>query len=449
MDTWYHSRDREDLTTMIIMKENITTDLRIESVHDLHKLKPFLEDSTLKVNKSQIARELNVNRKTVDKYINGFKKAETRDKPNVLEDYLNIITDLLSDECQQIFYYKRILWQFLKDNHNYTGSYTNFVKNLRKYPELNEYFTKRRPNNSRNISVRFETGMGKQAQIDWKESIEFILSTGEIITINVFVYLLAYSRFRIYRLSIGKTQEILLHFLDEAFELSGGVPDEIICDNMRTVMDQARTEFSSGKVNIKFQQFAQDYGFAVKPCIAGKPQTKAKVEAPMKLLDEIRAYNTLLDYTELHALVERINNRVNLEVNQGTGRIPLMYFQKEKTFLSSIPTDTIRKSYQITTYTAKVNTSSMFRHRTNQYSVPPEYVGRTINYQIYDGQIHVYYNTILIAIHQPSNNRLNYHKDYYEAIARKSNAFREERIQEIASQNLKTIGEVYQYDEYV
>lgn len=59
------------MTTMII-KTNINTDLSINTVKDLHKLQPFLEDGTLKINKSQIARELDVNRKTVDKYLHGF-----------------------------------------------------------------------------------------------------------------------------------------------------------------------------------------------------------------------------------------------------------------------------------------------------------------------------------------------------------------------------------------
>lgn len=95
-------------------------------------------------------------------------------------------------------------------------------------------------------------------------------------------------------------------------------------------MDEARTEYYAGKVNNKFQQFADDYGFKVQPCIAGHPHTKAKVEAPMKILDEIRAYNGKLNYIELVELVTRINNRVNTQVNQGTGRIPLMYYNKEK-----------------------------------------------------------------------------------------------------------------------
>ena len=53
----------------------------------------------------------------------------------------------------------------------------------------------------------------------------------------------------------------------------------------------------------------------MKPCIAGRPQTKAKVEAPMKILDEIRAYNGKLDYREVVELVSRLNNSNFAHVN--------------------------------------------------------------------------------------------------------------------------------------
>ncbi|SFB25519.1 hypothetical protein SAMN05216249_11574 [Acetitomaculum ruminis DSM 5522] len=58
----------------MILKSNIIADLKIDSVNDLYKLKPFLKENILKVNKSQIGRELGVDRRTVDKYINGFEK---------------------------------------------------------------------------------------------------------------------------------------------------------------------------------------------------------------------------------------------------------------------------------------------------------------------------------------------------------------------------------------
>ena len=52
----------------MILKDQIITNIKLENVNDLYKLKPFLEDGTLKINKSQIARELEVDRRTVNKY---------------------------------------------------------------------------------------------------------------------------------------------------------------------------------------------------------------------------------------------------------------------------------------------------------------------------------------------------------------------------------------------
>ncbi len=258
------------------------------------------------------------------------------------------------------------------------------------------------------------------------------------------VLLLSYSRYRVYRLSLSKTQEVLFALLDQSFEVLQGIPKELLTDNMKTVMDQPRTEYQSGKVNVRFQQFADDYGFKVKPCIAGRPQTKAKVEAPMKILDEIRAYNGLLSYAELHELVARINNRINSKVNKGTGRILIMYYEKEKTSLSPLPKDTIRKSYQIITHTVKVNSSSMITYQSNQYSVPTEYIGKTLNLQVHDNHLHVYYSTTLIALHPISSKKLNYHDSHYVELSKLTMKSSKTDIIKFAKENLNLIGAMYQ-----
>jgi transposase len=102
---------------------------------------------------------------------------------------------------------------------------------------------------------------------------------------------------------------------------------------MKPVMDKLSTAYQREKVNNKFQQFADDYGFKVRPCIAGRPNTKAKVEAPMKLLDEIRSYNRTLNFDELHQLISRLNNRINGTCNTSTGKIPVLHLEKRKGFL--------------------------------------------------------------------------------------------------------------------
>lgn len=431
----------------MIIKSKLILDLKIKSVEDLYKLKPFEENSSININKSQIARELGVDRRTVDKYINGFRKTGKRKKSSRLDKYYDVIKELLSEPHSQVFYYKRILWQYLIDNHELTNcKYSNFCHYINSHEEFASYFKKKRPSNAKKPVIRFETQAGKQAQLDWKENIPFLLKSGETITINVLVLLLSYSRFRIYRLSLSKTQEVLFSLLNDAFETFGGVPQEMITDNMKTVMAQPRKEAYGGKVNPRFEQFANDYGFETKPCMAGRPQTKAKVEAPMKILDEIRAYNGRLNYTELCELVERMNNRINNQVNQGTGRIPLLYFEKEKAFLNPLPTEEIRKHYRIVTHRSIVNPSSMITYQSSQYSVPPEYIGKEMKLQVYDNYIHIYHNTTFVTLHSLSSKKLNYHEKHYVAIAQQAGVFKKEEIEDRAKENLSAIGEVYRYE---
>ena len=123
-----------------------------------------------------------------------------------------------------------------------------------------------------------------------------------------------------YQISLSKSQTILLSFLTESFEIIGGVPKILLVDNMKTIMDEARTEYKKGKVNIRFSQFAKDFGFEVQPCIAGRPQTKGKVESTMKLIDEIHAYQGKFSYEELSHFIQKLCNRANNEFSQGTGQ---------------------------------------------------------------------------------------------------------------------------------
>ena len=117
--------------------------------------------------------------------------------------------------------------------------------------------------------------------------------------INVAFLVLGASRFKVWKAYPATSQNYLFDFMSNAFETIGGVPKEILIDNASTMMDIARSKNSEGKVNAKFQQLADDFGFKIKPCMAGRPNTKGKVESPMKLIDEIMSYNGLLeDFTE-------------------------------------------------------------------------------------------------------------------------------------------------------
>lgn len=428
----------------MIYKISVNTEVKINSLEDLHKLKLLMEVNNLKVNKSQIARELGVDVRTVGKYLNGYVKPITRNRKSTIDNFKPIIRSLLSEESIQVFYYKRVLWQYLKDNHGLDCAQSSFRRYISNNPEFNDYFKRRKKGYiSNNSSMRFETDKGQQAQLDWKENIDFVLSNGEVININIFVLILSYSRFRVYKLSLEKTQDILFSFLNESFEAFGGVPKEVLTDNMKTVMDEPRTAYRNGKTNNKFQQFADDYGFKVRPCIAGRPNTKAKVEAPMKLLDEIRAYNGTLNIDELHELVSKLNNRINSTCHTSTGKIPVLHLEKEKDFLLELPTEQIRNRYNIITTSVKVNRQSMISYKSNQYSVPPEYIGKKLKLQVYDNQLHLYYNTNVVTIHEIKNQKLNYHDSHYLQISSLTFKNNNYEMNEIAKNNLRMIGEIY------
>jgi transposase len=427
----------------MIIKCRINSDIEINKLEDLIKLKPLKENANLKLNVSKIARELGVDRRTVKKYIDGYIKPEKvkRKRSSKIDQYYDAIIELLSDEYR-VFAYISVLWKFMVREYKLDVSESNFRNYIRKHEKLNDYFKENKGNNQ--VRIRYETELGEQAQLDWKETIEFTTKYGEVLIINIFVLLLGYSRFRVYRLSLTKTQDILFNFLNDAFEIIGGVPKFLLTDNMKTVMDIARTKHFLGKVNNKFQQFANDYGFEVKPCISRAPETKGKVEAQMKIIDELKAYNGSLDYSELVALLEDINNRENTMFHRSYQKTPVMALQKEKDFLLPLPCKEIRSQYLIGTSTVKVNKSSMISFKSNQYSVPSEYVDKTLKLQCYDNQIYLYFNTKFVCSHSISKNSLNYKDEHYLELTKNTFKYKsDDEIEAIAKANLKMMGDAY------
>ncbi|SKA92777.1 Helix-turn-helix, partial [Clostridium sp. USBA 49] len=79
----------------MIIHIDVHSEIKINKLEDLHKLKLIMEENNLKVNKSQIARELGVDPRTVGKYLNGYVKPTTRNRKSKIDAFEPIIKELL------------------------------------------------------------------------------------------------------------------------------------------------------------------------------------------------------------------------------------------------------------------------------------------------------------------------------------------------------------------
>lgn len=395
----------------MILNMNINTEIDIKSVKDLGKLKILVEVNNLdKPNFSELSRTLGVDRRTVKKYYEGNVKKDRKQKKSKIDDYYDIINSLLSSNNKQIFYYKSHLYRYLVREHDLKCSRSNFNYFILKNSEFAEYF---KPKAKRD-SIKSETPFGKQAQFDWKEKLKFSFKDGSEMLLNVGSLVLSASRFKVWTIYPSTSQNHLFDFLANAFETLGGVPEEILIDNASTMMDQARTERSKGKINNKFKQLADDFGFKVIPCVRARPNTKSKVENPMRIIDEIMNYNGIVEnIEELHKKMNTITNETNSRICQAIGLPPILVFSKEKEHLLPLPHDKVCSFYKNVTTTAKVNTNALFKYKQNMYSVPPELIGKTIVIEVTENNLYVYYNKNLVTIHRISKNKVNYHNEHH------------------------------------
>lgn len=121
--------------------------------------------------------------------------------------------------------------------------------------------------------IRFETAPGHQAQMDWGE---YRLDKRKV---YAFVGVLGHSRWLYFEYVDSMRSEALIACHQRMLADFGGVPREILYDNMKTVVTQ-RDAYGRGRH--RFQDaiwaFAGDCGYRPRLCRPARPQTKGKVE---------------------------------------------------------------------------------------------------------------------------------------------------------------------------
>lgn len=383
----------------------------------------IMDSLDIKPNYSALARKYDMDWRTVKKYHEGYKgKPETRNKSSRLDYYRSEITDKLKIKRVTV----RGVYEFLVKKYSVEtiGCYTNFMAYVKKH--------KLRPRSKVSGHPRVETMPGVQAQVDWKEGISIASKYGEIFTINVFHIALSFARYSYLELSIQKRIEDVYRGLIGGFKAFGGVPSEILFDNMSTV---ANTQIRPKKPTEAITRFAKDFGFRVRLCATRSPETKGTVEAKNKVIDWIRAYEgEFEDLNELISILKRINADMNINVNDETGMSPTALFYKEKEYLHKLPANTIIEEY-LCPNRYKVSNDALIRYGNNKYSVDPKLINEEVTVDTLDNNLYIYYSGKLITYHPLTEKKINYRPEHYKTLM--SGKVKETDMNERIHENLK------------
>lgn len=360
------------------------------------------KEESLLFNKAELAQRYDCDPRTIDRYLKIQSgelepKSSSRVYTSKLDDYKStIINKVDTYGCTAMAAYKFI------SKKGYTG----------KYSIVADFVKRHKDDETKKATIRFETNPGLQAQVDWKEDMTLINRYGEVFKINIFLMVLGYSRYKFLMITSDRTQETLFNCMINAFKHFGGVPHEILFDNMKTVVDHAKSSFAKTVFNDRFEYFAKDIGFKPIACRPYRPQTKGKVESLAKLMDRLKAYNEEFEtWNDLVNISQNFMDDLNQEVSQGSGEIPSILFNKEKEYLLPSPNNGILTSYisRQEDKTYPVNRESMIKYEGKKYSVPTRYIGERMTVTTDDsGNLSIYYNNELVVCHAISSKMYNY-----------------------------------------
>jgi len=232
----------------------------------------------------QIARDLGVNRKTVDRYRAWAVEQELLEAPlpslgdlhqlleatlkrssppqnaSTVEPYRELVEKLRREGVEIAAIRER-----LKER-GYTGSYASVHR-----------FVRRLEPSMPDVAVRVETRPGEEAQVDFGYAGKMIEpETGELRKAWAFVMSLSWSRHMYPEFVFDQRVETWLRLHRNAFAFFGGVPERIVMDNLKAAI--VRACWDDPEVQQSYRECAEHYGFLIAPCRPRTPEHKGKVE---------------------------------------------------------------------------------------------------------------------------------------------------------------------------
>lgn len=364
---------------------------------------------TLGHSQRQVSKILGISRNTIKQYWN-FSIEQCR----VLEE----------KDPQEPTWIKLIDWDWIKrELHRktprtilYKELCDGFPEQLPVYENFCRQVAKKISNSpTTTISLPRERIPGRYMEIDYGgDKVEILVpATGELKKASLFVAALGYSSKIFAEFTWSEKLPDFLASHVNAFSFFGGTTEVLVPDNCKTAVTKASKQEPT--INRSYSSLAEHYGVAIDPADPYKPRHKAVVEKSVQLIQsEFIAAHRNKTYTSLSEINRDLKDfcaMVNTRPIKGRGqsRNELAKLENLKA-LPEYPFEFCQWSQ------AKVHHDCHIQLGKNYYSVPFQWVSKTVDVKLTRSMVSIYSNLELLCSHphiEGPNWRWSTNKNHY------------------------------------
>ena len=252
--------------------------------------------------------------------------------------------------------------------------------------------------------LRFETAPGKQLQIDFGGTTVSI--GGEPVRVHLFVATLGYSRRPFVRAFRHEQQSAWFDGMEGAFQRFGGVPQEVVFDNARALVDHHDAATREVRFNERLHAFARYWGFRPWACAPYRARTKGKDERGVGYVKRNAiAGHEFISWAALEGHLDWWMREIaDQRVHGTTGEMPLVRFRRDEA-TALAPLDGRPPFGQLRELVRRVQADCAIAVDGNSYSVPWRLIGESVQVTVCGGQVRVSHAGEEVAVHAETAGR--------------------------------------------
>lgn len=252
--------------------------------------------------------------------------------------------------------------------------------------------------------LRFETPPGRQLQIDFGATTVPI--GGAAVRVHLFVATLGYSRRPYVQAFRHERQSAWFDGIEGAFWRFGGVPQEVLLDNARALVDHHDAATREVRFNERLHAFAVYWGFRPRACAPYRARTKGKDERGVGYVKgNAIAGHGFASWAAFEAHLDWWMREIaDRRVHGTTGEAPLVRFERaEATALKGLDG---RPSFrQVRELVRRVQADCTVAVDANSYSVPWRLIGESVRAVVADGRVRIHHGDVEVAVHPETTGR--------------------------------------------